>query len=148
MSAKPLSAALISVVVLGLAGCGGGGEKRADQGSEVTTLPGCAPKSQAVALPDGFPDGFPLPRAAVVRTAKDDGKTMNVVALVPGDIRDVTESLLDELESAGYKLGEGDSEEHEAESHFDGNGFAGFFKLNTVGGCAGANTLALVLSRS
>jgi hypothetical protein len=101
-----------------------------------------------VALPDAFPELFPLPRGALVRRARDDGKTMNVEALVPGDIRDVSESLLNGLPRAGYDLGEGDSEQHEAESHFTGKGFAGFFKLNTVGGCEGANTLAVVLTRS
>jgi hypothetical protein len=89
---------------------------------------------------------FPLPKGTIVREARDDGKTMNVEALVPGDIRDVAGSLLDDLPAAGYDLGEGDSEEHEAESHFEGNGFDGFFKLNTVGDCDGANTLALVLT--
>lgn len=91
---------------------------------------------------------FPLPRGSVVREARDDGKTMNLEALVPGAIRDVTDRLLDELPGAGYELGEGDSEEHEAESHFSGNGFDGFFKLNTIGGCDGANTLAVVLTSS
>jgi len=89
-----------------------------------------------------------MPSGAVVRAARDDGKTMNVEALVPGEIRDVAATLIDGLPQAGFELGEGDSEEHEAESHFSGKGFAGFFKLNTVGGCDGANTLALVLTRA
>jgi hypothetical protein len=84
----------------------------------------------------------------MVRKARDDGQTMNVDALVPGEIRDVAETLIDALPPAGFELGEGDSEEHEAESHFTGKGFAGFFKLNTVGGCDGANTLAVVLTRA
>jgi hypothetical protein len=114
----------------------------------VTTLPDCAPSAKAVDLPGAFPEDFPLPSGAVVRKGRDDGKTINVEALVPGEIRDVAETLLGRLPKAGYELGEGDSEEHEAESHFTGGGFAGFFKLNTVGGCDGANTLALVLTRT
>lgn len=89
-----------------------------------------------------------MPSGALVRKARDDGTTMTVEALVPGEIRDVAEGLLDDLPQAGYELGEGDSEEHEAESHFTGKGFAGFFKLNTVGGCEGANTFAVVLART
>ena len=68
--------------------------------------------------------------------------------MVPGEIGEVAESLLDVLPPAGFELGEEDWEEHEAESHFTRNGFAGFFKLNTVVGCDGANTLAVVLNRS
>jgi hypothetical protein len=126
---------VVSLGALGLAGCGGDGGTKAAAGPAATTLP-------------TFPERFPLPRGAVVRKGRDDGSTMNVEALVPGEIREVAESLLDGLPQAGFDLGEGDSEEHEAESHFSGNGFAGFFKLNTVGGCAGANTLAVVLTRS
>jgi hypothetical protein len=147
---SPVTAAVIvSLATLGLAGCGAESDDTKAAGrTAVTTLPDCAPKATSVALPEGFPETFPLPGGAVVREARDDGKTMNVEAVVPGEIRDVAKSLLDGLPQAGFDLGEGDSEEHEAESHFDGNGFAGFFKLNTVGDCAGANTLAVVLTRS
>jgi hypothetical protein len=138
---------VVSFAALGLTGCGGDNQEPSGRPA-VTTLPDCAPQATPVALPEDFPETFPLPRGAVVREARDDGKTMTVEAVVPGDIRDVTESLIDGLRQAGFDLGEGDSEEHEAESHFTGNGFAGFFKLNTVGDCAGANTLAVVLTRS
>src|SRR4051812_31123336 len=136
------------IAALVLAGCGNDESDSSASGRAVTALSECAPSATAVALPDRFPMGFPLPRGSVVREARDDGKTMNVEALVPGAIRDVADRLLDELPGAGYELGEGDSEEHEAESHFSGHGLDGFFKLNTVGGCDGANTLAVVLTSS
>jgi hypothetical protein len=146
---SPVTTAAVVLVALGLAGCGGESDNTDAAGRPaVTTLPNCAPEATPAALPEAFPETFPLPRGAVVRKARDDGKTMNVEAVVPGEIRDVAKSLLDGLPQAGFDLGEGDSEEHEAESHFTGNGFAGFFKLNTVGGCGGANTLAVVLTRS
>jgi len=138
----------ISLAALGLAACGQNEPESSASGRTLTTLPECAPAAMPVALPDRFPTGFPLPDGSVVREARDDGKTMNVEALVPGAIRDVADRLLDDLPGAGYELGEGDSEEHEAESHFSGNGFDGFFKLNTIGDCDGANTLALVLTRA
>jgi hypothetical protein len=141
------AALLVVSVAAGLAGCGGG-EKKSAARPTVTTLPDCAPDATRVALPDSFPKDFPLPGGALVQKARDDGKTMNVEALVPGEIRDVAGVLIDRLPQVGFELGEGDSEEHEAESHFTGKGFAGFFKLNTVGGCDGANTLALVLTRA
>ncbi|MFL5980105.1 MAG: hypothetical protein ACJ74D_04835 [Gaiellaceae bacterium] len=138
----------ISLAALVLAGCGDDAADSSGSGDVVTSLPSCAPSAMPAALPERFPMDFPLPRGSVVREARDDGKTMNLEALVPGAIRDVTDRLLDELPGAGYELGEGDSEEHEAESHFSGNGFDGFFKLNTIGGCDGANTLAVVLTSS
>jgi hypothetical protein len=145
---SPVIAVIVLLVALSLAGCGSDSDTDSAARPAVTTLPECAPEATEVALPKAFPHTFPLPDGSLVRDARDDGKTMNVEALVPGDIRAVAESLLDQLPQAGYDLGEGDSEEHEAESHFNGNGFEGFFKLNTVGGCDGANTLAVVLTRA
>jgi hypothetical protein len=140
---------LMSLAAVVPTGCGSGNEDGDSTARPaVTTLPACAPKASPAELPAAFPETFPLPTGAVVREARDDGKTMTVEAVVPGDIRDVADALLEDLPQAGYELGEGDSEEHEAESHFNGNGFAGFFKLNTVGDCDGANTLAVVLTRS
>jgi hypothetical protein len=135
------------LATLGLAGCGGDGEQAAVEPT-ATTLPACAPDAKRVGLPGAFPTGFPIPRGALIRKGEDDGKTINVEALVPGEIREVADTLLEQIPQAGFELGEGDSEEHEAESYFTGQGFAGFFKLNTVGGCDGANTLALVLTRA
>jgi hypothetical protein len=144
----PLTAATLVSLAFVLGGCGGDGDKKATGQPTVTTLPDCAPDATRVALPAAFPEAFPLPKGALVRKGRDDGKTINVEALVPGEIRDVAGALLDGLPRAGFDLGEGDSEEHEAESHFTGKGFAGFFKLNTIGGCEGANTLALVFTRA
>jgi hypothetical protein len=140
----------VAIAIATLAGCGGSGNERdaKPDSSGPRTLPSCAPEARGAVLPEGFPEDFPLPPGTVVRRASGEGGTLNVDALVPGDIRAATTFLLDELPSAGYELGEGDSEEHEAESHFSGNGFDGFFKLNTIGDCDGANTLAVVLSRS
>ena len=137
---EPAVVALVAAALV-LTGCGGGG-------AAAATLPACADAGASAALPDAFPADLKLPPGTVVREARDDGATINVEALVPGEIRDGAAFLLDELPQAGYVLGEGDSEEHEAESHFSGNGFDGFFKLSTIGDCDGANTLALVLTRA
>jgi hypothetical protein len=145
-----VSLALSLVFVGAAAACGdeGGNGATATSGAATPTLPDCAPGESATALPDGFPAELPLPPGTVVTRAEDDGTTMNVEALVPGEIRAGAQSLLEELPKAGFELGEGDSEEHEAESHFTGHGLAGFFKLNTIGDCPGVNTLALVLTRT
>jgi len=149
---RPELPLLLVAALLALAGCGGGSDDESAAGGETvaaaTTLPECAGAGAPSALPDAFPPDLRLPPGSIVREARDDGTTINVEALVPGDIRSGAEFLLDRLPQAGYELGEGDAEEHEAESHFSGNGFDGFFKLNTIGDCDGANTLALVLTRA
>ena len=39
------------------------------------------------------------------------------------------------LPKQGFALGEGDAEEHEAETDFDGNGVSGHLRLRDGGGC-------------
>jgi len=51
----------------------------------------------------------------------------------------------EQLPKHGFELGEGDAEEEEAETEFDGHGFEGHLKLRTIEGCANALSLGVVL---
>jgi hypothetical protein len=64
---------------------------------------------------------------------------------VPGDLGAARDYFDDELPRRGYDLGEGDSEEHEAETDFAGHGVDGRLKLHDVSGCDGALTLEVGL---
>jgi hypothetical protein len=135
--------ALLFATALLLAGCGGEeeSEREAAAGS-------CGPIVNVSELPAAFPQSLPLPRGTRFTSAEDDGKTINAEARLAGTIKGTAQFFLDRLPKAGYEVGEGDSEEHEVESHFSGHGFDGFFKANTIGGCPGKLSLALVLTRT
>jgi hypothetical protein len=67
------------------------------------------------------------------------------VGLVPGDLEAARDFFNEQLPTRGYKLGEGDAEEHEAETEFEGHGVDGRLKLHDVSGCDGALTLEIGL---
>jgi hypothetical protein len=138
----------VIAVALLLAGCGGSSRSAETESETEVSGQSCAAIANAAELPARFPKSLPLPRGTRFTSIEDDGKTITAAARVPGTIRGIAQFFLDRLPKAGYEVGEGDSEEHEVESHFTGHGSDGFFKVNTIGGCPGKLTLALVLTGS
>ena len=144
MNARQAAVALAAAALL-LGGCGG--EKDDDEVAAPTPTVTCGDSASAAKLPAAFPTDLPLPPGTVLTSAKDDGKSITAIGRMPGTIKGTATFFSDRLPKAGYDLGEGDSEDFEVESHFDGNGFAGYYKARTIGGCDGTLTLALVLTR-
>lgn len=126
--------ALLLGGALALAGCGGGGSKQA--------LPQCAPPAGKVARP-----ALPLPAGTVVHASHREGAFRVFEAFVPGTLEDARDFFEQHLPDAGYRLGEGDAEEHEAETAFAGRGAEGRLKLHDLSGCRGAVSLELALRR-
>jgi hypothetical protein len=136
------------VLVLALAACGG------DAGSEATgsaggALPACAQAETRTALPAAFPEGFPLPEGAVIHSTREEGGFSVAEGYLAGTLEPTADWFREQLPDAGYELGEGDAEEHEAETEFEGNGLEeGRLKLHDIGGCDGALTLELAVRGS
>ncbi|MFY9578478.1 MAG: hypothetical protein WAQ33_04065 [Gaiellaceae bacterium] len=134
-------APFVLVAVVALAACGGGGSK----GSVGGTLPSCATAGAPVQLPPELAK-FPLPEGGVVdKTRKDAAGNTIYEGVVPGDIGATRDFYKAELPRRGYKLGRGDSEEHEAEADFSGRGADAHFKLHDISGCDGALKLEVAL---
>lgn len=137
----PAPSLLALAVVLLLAGCGGGGETR----SAATTLPGCAAAGTAITRPAALPEAFPLPGGTVFDKTRREGEFQVVEGFVPGPLEATRDFFRRELPKAGFELGEGDAEEHEAETEFTHEGSEGRLKLRDVSGCDGALTLAIAI---
>jgi hypothetical protein len=136
------ASALLLLVVLALAGCGGDGSSEA-KGSVGGTLPACAQAGQPVSLPAEL-SGVPLPDGSVIDSTRKDAAGNTIYqGYVPGDVRGAKDYFETELPKAGYEIGEGDSEDHEAEMEFDGNGVEARLKVHDISGCDGALTVAL-----
>ena len=134
---------LLPLVVVALAGCGGGG---GSTGAVGGTLPGCAQARQSVQLPDALA-GLPLPRGSVIdHTRKDAAGNTIYGGFVPGDVKGAKEYFEQELPKAGYDVGEGDSEDHEAEMEFDGQGAQARLKVHDIANCPNALTLEVATS--
>jgi hypothetical protein len=89
---------------------------------------------------------FPLPPGGVLDgTRKDAAGNTVYQGFVPGDIDAAKDYFERELPKHGYTLGEGDSEEDEAEADFTGHGGDGHFKLSAESDCDGALRLEVAL---
>jgi hypothetical protein len=124
---------LALAATLALAACGGSGT------SAGGTLPGCV-------HPQGSVDGEfpPLPPGSVLdRHHREFGRNV-VEGYIPGDLEAVRDFIRRELPKHGYVLGEGDAEEHEAETDFSGKDIEeGHLLLRDIPGCDGAVSVAI-----
>jgi hypothetical protein len=122
--------------VAALAACGG---------SHRSALPTCASAGAPVRRPAALVS-FPLPSGGVLDSTRKDASGDTVYqGVLPGAIDSTRDYYKRELPKHGYRLGEGDSEEDEAEADFTGHGASGHFKLNTIPGCDGALRLEVAL---
>lgn len=120
-------------------GASGGGTRSAPP------LPACARAGPAVDPPPGFPRDFPFPPGTVVTTSRvTEAGAAYVEAYVPGTMQEAVVFFLDALPAAGFEHGRGDSEAHEAESAFRGNGVDGHWLVATLTDCPDAVALAVV----
>ena len=98
------------------------------------------------ALPDGYPADFPMPPQTVVYDAEDRGSDGVVVTGVTDlPFKDVVAALNGPAQDAGFKVTTGETEEHDAEANWQGNGFRGRWAIRESGSCPG-ETVVQVLS--
>lgn len=109
-------------------------------------MPACAKVGPVVERPAQLPAGFPLPPGTLLTSGQvpREGQLL-IGGVVPHDLQEAAEFFTDELPSAGYELGFGDSEGNEAEAPFTGNGFRGKWRVNSIRDCGAAVRLTLVL---
>jgi hypothetical protein len=107
-----------------------------------SSLPACA-KGRQVRAGD-FPAGFPVPRGTVVASRYRQSGARVVQGYTAGELDSVREYFEKQLPAKGFKLGEGDAEEDEAETDFSGGGTKGHLKLNEDSSCKGAVRVAVV----
>jgi hypothetical protein len=140
--------ALIAV----LAGCGGSASSTADDADEeefsaAADRSTCLADATAVdSLPDGYPADFPMPPQTVVYDAEDRGEEGVVVTGVTDlPFTDVLDALNGPAQDAGYEISDGETEEHDAEASWAGNGYRGRWAIRESAGCPG-ETVIQVLS--
>jgi hypothetical protein len=134
---------VVGAVVLTLAGCGGSGKREGGAGL------GCARAGSPINLPAAFPQGFPFPAGTVIDKQRRQAGGFTVIeGFVPGGLEENQDYFQDELPKAGFRLGEGDAEDHEAETDFTGNGFQGHLKIHDIPSCRDVLTLQVVVARS
>jgi hypothetical protein len=144
-----VAAALMST---SLVACGG--ESKADKekekigGGEAADLSTCKDDAKAAATPygDGFPADWPFPPDTVVYNTEDRGADGTIVSGVStSSFRDSLDFLNHDAVDSGFRIEKGETEAHDAEAEWKGNGFHGRWAIRESARCSG-ETLIQVLS--
>jgi hypothetical protein len=130
-------AAVLAAAAALFASCGGDGAESA------SALPDCAGAGDTIDRPESLPDEFPVPDGTAFVGERTSGRFTLVDARSPGELQAVREFFERELADAGFELGEGEAEEHEAETDFAGNGASGHLVVRRIGGCDGVVSLGV-----
>lgn len=131
-----------------------GGESEADQGREqlgggaAADLSTCTAGAETAATPygDGFPAEWPFPPGTVVFNAEDRGADGTIVSgISSSSFREILDFLNQDAVDAGFAIEKGETEDHDAEAEWKGNGFHGRWSIRESGQCSG-ETVVQVLS--
>lgn len=139
--------AALAASLLLVAGCGESGEEHSAEFGAAADTKTCVKDAQQVSsYPAGFPQRFPFPPKTVVFNAEDRGQDGVVVTGVTSTpFKQVLAALNGPAQRAGFKVTDGETEEHDAEANWTGNGYRGRWAIRESGSCPG-ETVVQVLS--
>jgi hypothetical protein len=147
------AAATAAALVLALTACGSSGETSSEKAKEkelekAADRSTClADASQVSGLPDGFPKDFPFPDKTVVFDTEDrgsDGVIATGITSLP--FKQVLAALNGPAQDAGFKVTNGETEEHDAEANWAGNGYRGRWAIRESGTCDGETVVQVLAS--
>ncbi|GAB4012189.1 hypothetical protein [Nocardioides ultimimeridianus] len=149
---RELAAVAAAAAVLALsAGCGDE-DHDADAQSLGTAadLATCYADATAAATPypAGFPPAYPFPQRSVVFHAEDrggDGTVVTAISKLP--FKDVLAFLNGPVATAGFTVTGGETEEHDAEAEWSGNGFHGRWAIRESATCPGETTIQVLSAK-
>ena len=156
MRLQPRGTAVLAAVslagALALTGCGSDkkSESESEREKERETIAQAAPETctadaEQVELPAGFPSDFPFPAKTVVYDVEDrrgDGVIATGVTALP--FRQVLAALNGPAQDAGFEIEDGETEEHDAEADWKGNGYEGRWAIRESGTCQGETVIQVV----
>jgi hypothetical protein len=144
------TAATVAAAALLLAGCGSSGSGSEAKGKDVFEKAAdrtvCVKDATAISTyPTGFPRDFPFPPSTVVYNAQDrgqEGVVLTGVTTLP--FKQVLAALNGKAQAAGFKVTSGETEEHDAEANWSGNGYRGRWAIRESGSCAGQTVVQVL----
>jgi hypothetical protein len=136
-----------------LVGCGGGAEADKEKDKEkigagaAADLSTCKDDAKAAATPygDGFPTDWPFPPDTVVYNAEDRGADGTIVSGVSSaSFKDILDFLNQDAVDAGFAIEKGETEDHDAEAEWQGNGFHGRWAIRESVTCPDETVLQVL----
>ena len=154
MNGPRTATALAAVALLAstLTACGGE-PKEAEQHaresfSAAADLSTCRDKAKPADTPygDAFPQDWPFPAKTVVFNAEDRGADGTIVTAISSTpFKQILAFMNHDVVGDGFKIEKGETEEHDAEAEWEGNGFRGRWAIRESAQCPG-ETVIQVLS--
>lgn len=155
MSGARTAAALAAaaLMVSTLTACGGEPKQEAEQDakesfSAAADLSTCTDQATPAKTPygTGFPQDWPFPPKTVVFNAEDRGADGTIVTAVSSTpFKQILAFMNHDVVGGGFKIEKGETEEHDAEAEWEGNGFRGRWAIRESAQCPG-ETVIQVLS--
>lgn len=145
-----------SVLVLGLSACGAAdardrdrdaGEEH-DKAADVST---CAADAKALPTPYGgeFPEGWPFPSGTTVYDVEDRGEQGTIVTGVStAPFKEILDFLNHDVVDAGFEVESGETEAHDAEAEWAGNGHRGRWAIRESAHCPGETVIQVLAAES
>ena len=146
-AAAPLGAAAL---LLASAACGGhsggttattSGEHALGKAADRST---CAADARAVATPYGgqFPDAWPFPPGTTVYHVEDRGAQGTIVtAISTSPFHTILDFLNHDVVGRGFRVESGETEAHDAEAEWQGNGHRGRWAIRESAQCPGETVI-------
>ncbi|HEY3561193.1 MAG TPA: hypothetical protein VGL05_27200 [Kribbella sp.] len=146
---RAATAALAAVAVcVATSGCESGAEKVAEkQLASAQRQVQCTTAAKAVSLPaTGVPANLPLPPMAVIFHLEDRGRDGLVVsAVTTTSFKDVLAAMNAGYSVDGFKITGGETEKHDAEANWTGDGYRGRWAIREIGAQCPGETLVSIL---
>jgi hypothetical protein len=138
-------------LVLSLPACGGTAStdkgKADEHESRAADTSTCAADAKAVPTPYGgeFPDGWPFPGGTTVYDVEDRGDQGTIVtAISTAPFQQVLDFLNHEVVAAGFRIESGETEKHDAEAEWVGNGHRGRWAIRQSAQCPGETVVQVL----
>jgi len=152
-AAAPLGGAALLVV---LAACGGTSsattershQDRLENAADRST---CAADAKAAPTPYGgqFPDGWPFPPGTVVYDVEDRGAQGTIVTAVStSPFKAILAFLNHDVADRGFRVESGETEAHDAEAEWAGNGHRGRWAIRESGQCPGETVIQVLAAKA
>jgi hypothetical protein len=141
-----------TVLLLALSGCGTeddkAGEPELEKAADRST---CSADAKAVATPYGgqFPDGWPFPPGTTVYDVEDRGSQGTIVTAVSTTpFTSILDFLNHDVVAAGFAVESGETEAHDAEAEWEGNGHRGRWAIRESAACPGETVIQVLAASS
>jgi hypothetical protein len=117
--------AVLGLVVVALAGCGGGGSDESSDEGELNAQAQAACNGSALSVAPKLPASFPQVENVTYTKQRTQGPTNVVEGYWEGSLEDAHDEYKKELEAAGFKILFDELEEHDSEVSWQGEGRSG-----------------------